>query len=88
MSTASPILNFTSLSGGVVTAEYANLPTGSHIVFVNQTSGQKYPGIGATGGGTVTIKVPAAATAGAYYLEATDKSGAYLAQTVVFQLAK
>jgi hypothetical protein len=88
MSTADPVINFTSLSGGAVSAEYANLPPGSQIVFVNQTSGQKYPGIGAAGGGTVTIKVPAAAPAGAYYLEATDKSGAYLAQSVVFQLAK
>ena len=40
---ASPIINFQGISGQQVAAQYENLPQGSQVVFVNETSGKALP---------------------------------------------
>jgi hypothetical protein len=83
---STPIINFTSISGANVSATYANLPPGSHIVVVNKTSGETVDGDGivASGSASITIPLPTDMPAGAFYLKAQDSTGAYLAQSVVF----
>ena len=60
------------------------------IVFVNQTSGQAFPGGGIDAGksGSIMIEVPAGQPSGDYYLNAQDSAGDYIAQSVVFHIAK
>ena len=42
MMSDAPIVDFTSISGTNVLATYANMPPGSQIVFVSETSGQPF----------------------------------------------
>ena len=86
---ASPIINFVSISGRSVSAQYENLPEGSQVVVVNSTSGKALaePVIPATGSGSLAIELPAEVRSGAYYLQAQNSAGAYLARSVVFYVA-
>jgi hypothetical protein len=81
---ATPIINFQSLSGEQVAAQYENLPAGSQVVFVNKTSGQVMPSPVTPASGSGTLSMTFSAGSGAYYLRAQDHAGAYLAQSVVF----
>jgi len=83
--TGNPTVTYISNSGSSVTGSYANVPAGSQIIVINQTSGQRVSGIGTivsgSSNGTVTFNnLPS----GSFYLEAIDSSGNYLAQSVVF----
>jgi hypothetical protein len=83
---ASPIINFLSISGRSVSAQYENLPDGSQVVFVDSTSGKTMatPVLPAAGSGPLAVALPAEFRSGAYYLQAQDQAGAYLARSVVF----
>jgi hypothetical protein len=89
---AHPRITFVNLSRDGVSAEYADLPVGSRIVFVNQTTGQEFGSGGFDAGrggfGMVVIEVPAGMQAGEYYLKAKSSTGDYLAQSVMFHIAK
>ena len=84
---ATPIINFQSISGQQVAAQYQNLPAGSHVVFVNKTSGQVMPSPVTPASGSGTLSMTFSGGSGTYYLKAQDQAGAYLAQSVVFSVA-
>ena len=86
---ASPILNFQSISGRTVTADYENLPTDTQVVFVDKTSGitVPLPITPASGSGTLNIQLQPGFPPGAYVLQAQDLSGGFLAQSVQFFVA-
>jgi len=85
-----PTVTYVSNSGGSVTGSYANLPAGSQIVVVNQTSGQSVTGLTVSvpqplsGSGTLTLT---GLPAGTFYLKALDAAGNYLAQSISFTSA-
>jgi hypothetical protein len=82
-----PRIIFNGISKGEVSATYANLPPSSRIVFMNKTSGQPFAGgVDAGGSASINIQVPPSMPPGDYYLEAKDSTGAYLAQSVLFQI--
>jgi hypothetical protein len=83
-----PIVDFAGLSGKSVKATYENLPPSSRILIVSRTSGQPVGGGGVvvSGSASATIPEPTGIPAGDYFLKAEDSTGAYLAQSVVFQL--
>jgi hypothetical protein len=81
---ASPIINFQSVTGQQVAAQYENLPQGSQVVFVNETTGKALPSPVTPASGSGTLALTFSAGPGAYYLQAQDQAGAYLARSVVF----
>jgi len=84
---ASPIINFQSITGQQVAAQYENLPAGSQVVFMNETTGKALPSPVTPTSGTGTLSITFSGGAGAYYLLAQDQAGAYLARSVVFYAA-
>jgi hypothetical protein len=86
---ANPIINFASISGKEISANYENLPDRSQIVLVDKTSGKTMadPVTGAAGSGRLTIELPLRFPSGAYCLQAQDQSGKYLAQSVQFYVS-
>jgi hypothetical protein len=84
---ASPIIIFQSITGQQVAAQYENLPAGSHVVFVNETTGKALPSPVTAASGTGTLALTFSGGSGAYYLQAQDQAGAYLARSVVFYVA-
>ena len=84
---ASPIINFQSITGQQVAAEYENLPEGSQVVFVNETTGKALASPVTPASGSGTLSMTLSGEAGAYHLQARDQAGAYLARSVVFYLA-
>ncbi|HXN66024.1 MAG TPA: hypothetical protein VN926_00035 [Bradyrhizobium sp.] len=87
---ASPIINFQSISGFSISAQYENLPAGSRVVLVDKTSGKAMPSpiTPASGSGPLSIQLPNSGPnkfpLGAYVLQAQDKAGVFLAQSVEF----
>ena len=83
-------INFSSISGRVVSANY-DLPADTNVVVVNNTSGQALASpvtpVSAGHNGTLKVDVPANVPGGDYYLKALDKSGEWVAQSVVFEIA-
>jgi hypothetical protein len=84
---ASPIIIFQSITGQQVAAQYENLPAGSHVVFMNETTGKALPNPVTAASGTGTLSLTFSGGSGAYYLQAQDQAGAYLARSVVFYVA-
>ena len=84
---ASPIIIFQSIKGQQVVAQYENLPQGSHVVFVNETTGKALPSPVTAASGTGTLTVTFSGGSGAYHLQAQDQAGAYLARSVEFYMA-
>jgi len=84
---ASPIIIFQSIKGQQVAAQYENLPQGSHVVFVNETTGKALPSPVTAASGTGTLTVTFSGGSGAYHLQAQDQAGAYLARSVEFYVA-
>jgi hypothetical protein len=86
---ASPILNFVSISGPDISADYQNLPDDTQVVLVNKTSGVTMPSpvTPASGSGTLAIALPAGFPLGDYYLKAQDSAGGWLAQSVEFYVS-
>jgi hypothetical protein len=90
---ASPIINFQSISGFSISAQRENLPAGANVVLVDKTSGKTMPSpiTPAAGSGPLTIQLPDKGPnkfpSGAYMLQAQDKAGALLAQSVEFFVA-
>ena len=81
---ASPIINFQGITGHQVAAQYENLPQGSQVVFVNETTGKALPSPITAASGSGTLSMAFSGGLGAYYLQAQDRAGAYLARSVVF----
>ena len=84
---ASPIINFQGITGQQVAAQYENLPQGSQVVFVNETSGKALPSPVTAASGSGTLSITFSGGSGAYHLQAQDQTGAYLARSVVFYVA-
>lgn len=86
---ASPIINFVSISGYSISAQYQNLPAGSQVVLVDKTSGKTMPSpvTSASGSGPLSIQLPDKFPGGAYYLQAQDQAGASLAKSVEFYVS-
>ena len=86
---ASPIINFQSILGYSISAQYENLPAGSQVVLVNNTSGKPMPSpvTSASGTGPLSIQLPNTFPGGAYLLQAQDQSGSSLAKSVEFYVA-
>ena len=84
---ASPIINFQSITGQQVAAQYENLPDGSQVVFVNETTGKVLPIPVTPASGSGTLSMTFSGGAGAYYLQAQDQAGTFLARSVVFYVA-
>ncbi len=86
---ASPIINFQSIQGHSISAQYENLPAGSQVVLVDNTSGKTVPNpvISASGSGPLSIQLPNTFPGGAYFLQAQDQSGTSLAKSVEFYVA-
>jgi len=90
---ASPIINFVSISGYSISAQYENLPAGSQVVLVDKTSGKTMPSLvtSASGSGPLSIQLPDKPPnkfpGGAYFLQAQDQAGASLAKSVEFYVA-
>jgi hypothetical protein len=82
------ILDYDSHTATDVSVTYADMPTGTEVLFVNQTSGAKFPSSGdpltAGGSGQADIPIPSLAK-GEYYLLAQE-AGQYIAQTVPFYI--
>ena len=64
---AAPIINFQSISGQQVAAQYQNLPAGSKVVFVNKTSGQVMPSPVTPASGSGTLSMTFSGGSGTYY---------------------
>ena len=79
----SATITYVSNTATTVTASYANLPVGTQVLVINQTSGHAVSGtiVTASGSGTVTLS---GLTQGTFYVKAADPSGNYLAQSVSF----
>ena len=84
---ASPIINFQSISGHQVAAQYENLPAGSQVVFVDETSGKAMPSPVTPASGSGPLSITFTGPSGAYYLQAQDQAGGYLARSVVFYVS-
>lgn len=91
---SSPTVTYDSASSTAQTVsfEYANLPTNSQIVFVNNTSGQATTTdsflVAAGGTGSTTVSTAGITTYGGYHLKAQDDTdGTYYAQTVTFYIS-
>ena len=82
-----PRINFISISGRTVTADYANLLDGFKVLFVNKTSGKPMSDP-VTVIGTVpfplVIKLPDDFPSGDYFLIATGANDEQFAQSVDF----
>ena len=86
---ASPIINFQSIQGHSISAQYESLPAGSHVVLVDKTSGKAMPSpvTSASGSGPLSIQLPNPFPGGDYFLQAQDQSGSFLAKSVEFYVA-
>ncbi|WP_375411213.1 hypothetical protein [uncultured Bradyrhizobium sp.] len=80
-------INFISISGRTVTADYANLPDGFKVLFVSKTSGERMSEP-VTVIGTVpfplVINLPDTFPSGDYFLIATGANDEQFAESVEF----
>jgi hypothetical protein len=84
-----PRLDYTGQTEKAVNADYAGMPVGVQILFVDKTRG-KPVGVGTLltkgGAGTVAVAIHESMPSGAYYLAAQGPAGNGIAQTVEFYI--
>src|SRR5436190_17840901 len=85
--TTGPYIEYVSQTASTVTADYFGLPANSQLIFVNGSRGATRPSVAAVSGTSritvSTITVPS----DSYYLCATTPTGAYIAQTILFDVS-
>jgi hypothetical protein len=85
-----PRINFVGISGRSVTAEYANLPDGFKVLFVDRTSGTRMSDpvtVIGTVPSPLVIALPDDFPSGQYCLIATGANDEKLAESVEFYVA-
>jgi hypothetical protein len=86
-----PVINFVELDNRVITATYRNLMIGAKVVLVDKTSGQPLPDpvtaiASQAPTGSLRIRLPGSVKPGTYCLKAMNGHGAYVAQSVEFDV--
>jgi hypothetical protein len=83
-----PRLIYISQTPANINVDFAEMPAGSHVAFVNVTSAAQTPSpstaLNGGGSGSAAIPIESSLIAGQYYLLALNSSDARLAQTVNF----
>ena len=86
-----PRLNYVSQTSTNINVDFAEMPAGAHVAFVNVTSAAQTPSpstaLSGGGSGSAAIPIESSLVAGQYYLIAQDSSNALLAQTVRFYIS-
>jgi hypothetical protein len=86
--TMAPRLNYVGQTPTNIDVDFAEMPTGAHVAFVNVTSAAQTPSpstaLNGGGSGSAAIPIESGLIAGQYYLLAQDSGDARLAQTVNF----
>jgi hypothetical protein len=86
-----PRLNYVSQTPTNINVDFAEMPTGAHVAFVNVTSAQQTPSpstaLSGGGSGSAAIPIESSLIAGQYYLVALDSGNQELAQTVKFYIS-
>jgi hypothetical protein len=85
------VINFVELENRVVSATYRNLMVKAKVVVVEKASGEPLPETVTTitspaPNGSLRIRLPETAKAGAYYLRALNGHGEAAAQSAEFHL--
>ncbi|MDO8676683.1 MAG: hypothetical protein Q7K16_03495 [Candidatus Azambacteria bacterium] len=83
-------LNYVSQTARSVNVVYMNMQPATEIMYVNKTSGKKFPRqrLLIEGNGTFSVPIASSMPAGEYYLLAQNMKHRYVAQTVTFYITR